>query len=270
MRGSSRVLDGLHLRIAEGEHTAILGPNGCGKSTLIKALTRELHPYGGEGRVRIFGRERWAIADLRTLIGVVSEDPRTPLLGSPTGLDLAVSGLLGTYGVTAQHSITSAMWEKAREALARADAAYLASQTIETMSTGERRRVWISRALVSEPKALVLDEPTNGLDIRAAHEFHQTVVRLAASGVTILLVTHHLEEVVPSIRRIILMNQGKVVADGSRDELLTLPWLSRTFELQDPGLLRRLEAQLARFRENDDSVQPAPFDLQLPKALKLP
>jgi iron complex transport system ATP-binding protein len=245
VRDSVRVLDLVDLRIKEGEHSVILGRNGCGKTTLIKALTRELYSYGGEGRVQIAGRDRWTIAELRTLIGVVAEEPRE-LLGSPTGFDLTVSGLLGTYGVTAQYRVTREMELAAHEALAKVEASHLERRRVETMSTGERKRVWIARALVSQPKALVLDEPTNGLDMKSAHEFHGIVERLARSGVTTLLVTHHLEEIVPAIKRVILMRAGRIVADGPRERVLTLEALSEVLEIEE-GPLRVLLTERLRF-----------------------
>jgi iron complex transport system ATP-binding protein len=256
VRGSKRVLDRLSLTIYEGEHVAILGPNGCGKSTLIRALTRESYPYGGIGSVKVAGQDRWVISELRTLLGVVSEDPRVELLGDPTGLDLAVSGLIGTYGVTVQHEITPKMWEEARLALERVSAPHLGDQTLATMSTGERRRTWIARALVSRPKGLILDEPTNGLDLKSAHEFHQTIEDLAGTGVTLILVTHHLDELVSLIGRVILMKEGAIVEDGPPDRVLQLRHLQSLFSIDDPGLLSTIEQKLAA-RAKPACGQPA-------------
>ena len=215
---------------------------------MIKALTRELYPYGGEGTVRVCGLDRWVISQLRSLIGVVSEQ-RSKFLGSPTGLDLAVSGLIGTYGVTAQYSITPEMWKRAEQALERVNALRLAHQEVDTMSTGEQRRVWIARALISNPRALILDEPSNGLDLKAAHELFGTVQSLALSGVTIIMVTHHLEEIVPAIQRVILMSQGKIVADGPRQEVLKTDLLGKIFQVDDATLLRGIDLKLEAHRD---------------------
>lgn len=239
VRSGRVILDAIDLRVEQGEHVAILGPNGCGKSTLIRALTREIHPHAGRGSVKIDGRERWVIAELRTILGVVSEEPKGPLLGEPTGLDIAVSGLLGTYGVTVQHVVTPQMWGQAHDALDRVEAARLADQPVETMSTGERRRVFIARALVSRPKALVLDEPTSGLDMKAAHEFQQTMSRLARSGTAVILVTHHLDEIVPEIERIVMLKCGRIFADGGRSEL-NAERLAGLFDISKPELIDQL------------------------------
>jgi len=244
VRGAKRVLSSLSLSIAQGEHIAILGPNGCGKSTFIKALTRELYPYAGSGHVRIAGQDKWVISELRTVLGVVSEGPPGPLLGEPTGLEMAVSGLIGTYGVLVQHEVTPAMWDRGRQSLDLVEALHLANQEVDTMSTGERKRVTIARALAPNPKALVLDEPTSGLDMKAASEFHTTMSRIANSGAALILVTHHLEEIVPEIDRLILLKDGAVFADGPRSELLQTDVICELFDVDDKRLRSQIEHRL--------------------------
>lgn len=229
IRNEKAILDKLTLRIEQGEHVAILGPNGCGKSTLIKTLTREIYPHAGLGAVRVLGNERWVIRELRTVLGVVSDEPREPLLGEPDALTVVVSGLLGTYGVVWGYDVTPAMWDKARAALEFVDAAHLEERDIRTLSAGEHRRVFIARALISDPQALVLDEPTTSLDIRAQHEFVNTMRKIAASGKSLILVTHHFEEIIPEIERVILLKRGKVFQDGPRDQVLTSANITELF-----------------------------------------
>src|SRR4030095_7091917 len=122
--------------------------------------------------------------------------------GRVSGLDVATSGLLGSHGVFSHHEVTEAMLGSARVALARVDGSHLAGKPLNEMSAGERRRVLIARALVTRPDALVLDEPTTGLDFVARHTFIETVRRLAREGTTIILVTHHVDEIIPETRRV--------------------------------------------------------------------
>lgn len=244
VRDGAEILHDVSIVIEQGEHIAILGPNGCGKSTLIKILTREIYPYAGLGRVEICGLNRWQISQLRTMLGVVSEEPREPLLGEPTGLEYAVSGLIGTYGILVQHHVTPEMMEQGRGALVLCEAERLADRTVNTMSTGERRRVAIARAVVSGPRALVLDEPTNGLDLKAAFEFHDLVRRLIDAGITVILVTHHLEELTPEITRVITMKNGRITADGSRADVLTVDHLAGLFDVSSVALRERIRGQL--------------------------
>lgn len=235
--GSTRVLDGLTLTIREGEHTAILGPNGAGKSTLIKLLAMEHYSLAGDGStapIRVFGKARWDVFELRSRLGIVSADLHDRFVrgnanGMLTGLDAVVSGFFGTQGTFAHQGVTDDMRRKAASALERVGAGHLAHATLNTMSTGEARRVLIARALVHEPAALVLDEPTRGLDLVSRHEFMERVRGLARGGTTILLVTHHVDEIIPEIGRVILLRNGRVSSDGAKADVLTSQHLGHAF-----------------------------------------
>ena len=238
--GGARVLDGLTLTIDIGEHAAVLGPNGAGKSTLMKLLTLQLYPVAPEDAVgsrppiRLFGRDRWNVFELRSQMGIVSADLHDRFVhgnsnGVLTGLDAVVSGFFATDGVFAHQQVSDAMRTRAREALERVDAAALARRTLDTLSTGEARRVLIARALVHAPTTLVLDEPTRGLDLVARHQFMERVRDVARQGVTILLVTHYADEIIPEIERVILLRQGTIAADGPKAATLTAPNLSEVF-----------------------------------------
>jgi len=236
--GGARILDRLTLAIAVGEHTAILGPNGAGKSTFIKLLTLQQYPLpaaNGVPPIRVMGRDRWDVFALRSKLGIVSADLHDRFVhgnsnGTITGLDAVVSGFFASQGVFAHQRVTTAMRDDARTALARVGAAHLAAATLDTMSTGEARRVLIARALVHRPLALVLDEPTRGLDLVAQHQFMDRVRAVAREGTTILLVTHHVHEIIPEIERVILLQRGRVAADGPKRTVLTAGQLGRVFD----------------------------------------
>ena len=231
------VLDDISLEIREGEHTAILGPNGSGKSSLLKLITREYYPLardGGDPAVTIFGRDRWDVFELRSLLGIVSADLyhafTTSGHGRRRGLDVAISGFFASHGLFPHHDVTDEMRQRAAEALALMGAAHLAERPVAELSTGEARRLLIARALVPDPRALILDEPTAGLDLLAMHRFLETLGRVAQRGKTLILVTHHVEEILPEIERVILLKDGQIFLAGPKREILTSRHLSELFE----------------------------------------
>jgi iron complex transport system ATP-binding protein len=237
VRGRTRVLDGLTFSIQQGEHTAILGPNGAGKTSLIRMLTLDDRPRASSNGVpalRLFGREHWDLGELRTRLGVVMADldasfGHSTSRGRVSGLDTAVSGFFGSHGVFSHHDVTAAMRDQGLDALARLEVPHLATKPLNEMSTGERRRVLIARALVTRPDALVLDEPTTGLDLVARHRFMETVRTLTREGTTLILITHHVDEVVPETRRVVLLREGQVAFDGAPENALTAARLSDVF-----------------------------------------
>jgi iron complex transport system ATP-binding protein len=237
LKDGRRVLDTLNLRIARGEHTAIIGPNGAGKSLLVSLLTQEqraLAPANGTPPVRIFGRQNWDLFELRSQLGIISTALHQHFVngnseGSITAEAAVLSAFLSSYGILRYGTITNDMRERAAEALRSAGASHLTERTLDEMSSGEARRVLLARALVTAPRALVLDEPTTGLDLAARQGFMETVRGLARAGTTIVLITHHIEEIVPEITRVILLRDGRIVADGSVAANLTDSRLSELF-----------------------------------------
>ncbi len=238
VRDGRRILDGLTLAIRSGQHTAIIGANGSGKSTLIKLLTLQHHPLAhadNTASVRVFGRERWDVFALRRLLGIVSSDMHLALLDAHavnhlSALDIVLSGFFASLGYFEHAQIDDSMRERAYAALENVGALALAEQSLDSMSTGEARRVLIARALVHEPQALILDEPTTGLDLVARHEFMQVVGDIARQGRTVILVTHHFDEVIPEVQRVILLRHGRIVADGAKADVLQSPAVSAAFD----------------------------------------
>lgn len=233
MRGDNAALRDFSLTIGAGEHVAILGPNGCGKSTLIKTITRECYPLSVAGSsVEILGRALWNVFDLRGMLGIVSNDLMTQCTREITGFDIVLSGFFSSIGIWPNHHVTPEMRRKAEDILNLLEAPHLATKPVDEMSSGEARRMLIGRALVHDPRALLLDEPSTSLDLFAQHELRETVRKLAQSGIGILLVTHHLSDIIPEIDRVILMRNGQIAADGPKEQTLTAEALKDLFGLE--------------------------------------
>ncbi|MEO8779789.1 MAG: ATP-binding cassette domain-containing protein [Rhodanobacter sp.] len=234
MQGDRLVLDRMSLRIAAHQHTAILGANGSGKSTLVKLIARQLYPLApgdGSNTVRIFGRDRWSVSDLRSLLGIVSPSVQLDYTSdTPVEVfDAVVSGFFAARGVARNHHVTENMRKCAREALAHVDAIHLVGRPMASLSTGEARRVLIARALVHRPRALLLDEPCNGLDMASRRHFLESLRELARTGTTLLLVTHHVEEILPEIDHVVMLREGRILQQGSKADTLTDSALSAAF-----------------------------------------
>ena len=233
MRGEKIVLDDFSLRVHVDEHVAVLGPNGCGKSTLIKTITRECYPMVREGSsMTILGQKSWNVFELRSLLGIVSNDLMSSCTGDASGLDVVLSGFFSSTRIFPNHAVDPKHRELAEAALAQLGVSHLAERAVQEMSSGEAKRVLIARALVHRPRALLFDEPCNSLDILAQHGLRETMRSLASSGIGIILVTHEIPDVVPEIERVVLMSNGRIVADGRKEEILQAKSLGRLFGLK--------------------------------------
>jgi iron complex transport system ATP-binding protein len=230
MRGNVIAVRDVSLRIGVGEHVAILGPNGCGKSTLVKAISKECNPAFEEGSwVKVFGRDDWNVFELRTMLGIVSSDLMERCTRMVSGREIVLSGFFSTIGLWGYNEITKDMQDRADRALAVMESSHLGDRFTDEMSSGEGRRVLLARALVHDPRALILDEPSTALDLSAQYELRGILGKLARSGIGIVMVTHHLSDLIPEIERVILMSKGSIVADGPTREVLTASRLSELF-----------------------------------------
>jgi iron complex transport system ATP-binding protein len=230
MRGERPALNDITLQIGSGEHVCILGPNGCGKSTLIKTITRECYPLATEGSsISILGKERWNIFELRSLLGIVSPDLLAACTTDSTGRDVVLSGFFSSTRIFPHHEPNPDLLARSNAALERLGISHLADRSVAHMSSGEAKRTLIARALVHEPQTLLFDEPSNALDIAAQMQLRDTMRTLAQSGLGILLVTHHVAEIIPEIERVVLLRDGKIVADGPKEKMLTAAHLSNLF-----------------------------------------
>jgi iron complex transport system ATP-binding protein len=233
MRGQKIVLDGINLRVELNEHVAVLGPNGCGKSTLIRTITRESYPIAREGsRISIMGQRNWNVFELRSLLGIVSNDLMSSCTSDASGLDVVLSGFFSSTRIFPNHTVDRERRELAETALAQLGVVHLGERAVGEMSSGEAKRVLIARALVHKPRALLFDEPCNSLDIAAQRGLRETMRKLANSGIGIILVTHELADIVPEIERVVLMANGRILADGHKEEVLKEETLTRLFGLE--------------------------------------
>ena len=232
-RGDNTVLHDVNLSIRRGEHIAILGPNGCGKSTLIKTITCECYPLVSPlTRVSIFGRDRWDLTELKKRLGVVSADlPGRPTLQC-TGRDAVLTGFFSSSTLWPNLTVTPEMHDRADEVLRRVDGVAFANKLVGEMSAGQQRRIMIARALVASAEMLLLDEPSNALDIAAQRDLREMLRGLAQQGTGILLITHHIADILPEIDRILMMRDGRILADGPKQQLLTAARLGDLFNTQ--------------------------------------
>jgi iron complex transport system ATP-binding protein len=230
MRGERTALSDVSLRIESGEHVCILGPNGCGKSTLIKTITRECYPLAQDGAsIAILGKERWNIFELRSFLGIVSPDLLASCTTDATGRDVVLSGFFSSTRIFPHHDPQPELLTKTNAALERLGIAHLADRAVAHMSSGEAKRTLIARALVHEPQALLFDEPSNALDIAAQMQLRETMRELAQQSLSILLVTHHVSEIIPEIERVVLLQDGRIIADGPKEKILTSEQLTKLF-----------------------------------------
>ncbi|HEX5786769.1 MAG TPA: ATP-binding cassette domain-containing protein [Woeseiaceae bacterium] len=221
-RGNTRVFEHLSLRIERHEQVAIIGPNGAGKTTLLKAINREIYPVANQGSLTLLGQERWNVWELRRRLGVVSQDLQQRYLPGTPAREVVLSGFCSSIGVHGSLATRIGAFERARAtaALERVGMAAHAGTPLARLSTGEQRRCLLARALVHEPVALVLDEPTAGLDLEGSFDYLARIRSLARDGVSIVLVTHHLNEIPPEIERVVVLHRGRVVADGPKAGVL--------------------------------------------------
>ncbi len=226
-RGGTRVFENLDLEIDQGEHIAILGPNGSGKTTLLMAINRELYPVAKPDTVfRILGRDRWNVWDLRQHIGIVSHDLQSRYATTTSALDVVASGISSSTGT---HCEDRTERDRALTIMVELGIEALRDTPFARMSTGQQRRCLLGRSLVHEPDTLILDEPTAGLDPAASFDYLARIRRLAAEGRSLVLVTHHINEIPPEIDRVVLLRGGEVTGDGAKRAMLTADRLGEAF-----------------------------------------
>lgn len=231
-RAGSPILSVELFRLAEGEHVAILGPNGSGKSTFVKLITREVLPLHRDAPPVLFrGRDRATLAEVKRSLGVVSSSMQDQITVHLAAIDVVAGGLFGALGIPRYAEDVDKAREAAQRAMKTLGVDDLAERDIMTLSTGQARRVLIARALVHDPGALVFDEPCTGLDPEGLYYVRSSMRTLAQAGKGIVLVTHYPEDIIPEIKRIVLLKDGALYADGPKKSLLTDEVMSALFDV---------------------------------------
>src|SRR5262249_40498005 len=174
----------------------------------------------------------WVLSELREQIGIVSNDLMAQCTREITGRELVLSAFFGSVGLWPHHVVTAELEARARAALDIMEVAHLGQRFLNQLSSGEARRLLVARALAHGPRALVLDEPTNSLDLRACRDFASRLRVLAGQGTNIILVTHHLPDIIPEIDRVVVLKNGRVYRDGPKAEVLTGTVLTASFGVQ--------------------------------------
>lgn len=231
-RGERQVFADLSLSLEVGVHSVILGPNGAGKSTLLKLFSMELHPVSHDNtRLRLCGEERWNVWELRRHLGIVSHDLQRHYLDNAEGINVILSGYYASVDTYDHQVFDGEQRIRATKVMEDLGIGHLRDRRFGDMSTGEQRRVLLGRALVHDPEVLVFDEPTSGLDLQACFHYLALLRSLMAQGKTIILATHHVHEIPPEMSRVILLKQGRIVGDGSKEQLLTSASLTALFDI---------------------------------------
>ena len=232
-RGETLALRDFSLSLHHGESVAILGPNGAGKSSFLKLLTGEVRPEADPAsQCRLFGEDLWSLEELRHRIGVVMPEEIARFHPEETTRDTVLSSLRGAYGRTRDMRFSRSDRESASVSMELMGVTHLADRSFGVLSSGEKRRILIARALVHQPQVLVLDEPSTALDFAAAIQLTATLRSLLNAGRDLILVTHHPGEIPPEIDRVILLRDGRVYADGNKREIITAGLMSELYQVE--------------------------------------
>ena len=230
---SKIVLKDITLKIKDKDHWAILGANGSGKSTLMKLIQSEIHPRKtNKYKKEILGKTNYSIFELKKDLGIITNDLHNYISKQGSflsGYEVVLSGYYSSIGVFKHQDFLDFQHEKAREVMRDLEIEHLSDKYVQEMSTGELRKCIVSRALIHDPKAFILDEPTVGLDIKAQINFIKMIQKLS-QNCSIILVTHHLEEIFEEIQNVALIHNNTIHKSGAKKDILTSKNLSEIFD----------------------------------------
>ncbi|WP_054706196.1 ABC transporter ATP-binding protein [Bacillus sp. JCM 19041] len=232
-REGKPIVSNVNWHVKKGEHWAVLGANGSGKTTLLKLLTG--YEWASKGQISVLGNRfgMTNLQELRKKIGWVSAslDQQYQIHESLPCVDVIVSGVHASIGV--HESITKADEQRAIELAQSFGLESIMYQPLNKLSQGERKKVFLARAIINKPELLILDEATSGLDLYAREQLLEEIENLLMKpeAPTLLYVSHYPEEIVPTINKVLLLKEGQVLASGQKEEVLTSENLSNTLGL---------------------------------------
>jgi len=228
------VLKEINLTIKEGEQWVILGANGSGKTTLLKLMSNDLYPNTHyKFKKEILEKEDWDIFDLKKKFGIITNDLHNDFkynAAFSTGFEIVRSGFFASLGKIKHHTFTQEQDDKTTLIMKSLEITNLSEKRAKQMSTGELRKCIIARALIHNPKALLLDEPTSGLDIKAQLNFID-LIRKLTKKLSVIIITHHIEEVFDEITHVALIANNEIFKQGKKEEVLTSSNISKVFDL---------------------------------------
>jgi iron complex transport system ATP-binding protein len=228
-RGDRVILKDLTWQVQRGDHWAVVGANGSGKTMMLKIATGYLWP--SQGTVKVLGNRFGTIdlRELRTQIGWISAALRDLIPPQDSALDVILSGRFASLGLW--NSVDDHDKKRALELLSLFNCDNVTTQSFGSLSQGEQQKILIARALLPTPRLLILDEPCSGLDLSAREQLLQTITQVGrqSTGPTLIFVTHHIEEITPIFTHALIMQSGRIVAQGVKEQVLTTPILSQAF-----------------------------------------
>jgi iron complex transport system ATP-binding protein len=229
IREGRHILHDVNLHVNPGEHWVILGKNGSGKTTLLEMING--YHFPSSGQVEVMGH-RYGTVDLREVrksIGYISQSLFEKLNPGDPVWEVVATGAFAYLRF--YEAISEKVKEQASQLLSRLELSHLQNQPLGTLSQGERKKVMLARSLMSEPKIVILDEPCSGLDLYEREKMLQGVQALAEKNITVLYVTHHIEEIVPMFTHVALIEQGRIIASGPKRDVLTADHLYKAYQV---------------------------------------
>jgi iron complex transport system ATP-binding protein len=228
-RGEREILQGVDLSVKPGEHWTLLGRNGCGKTTVLEMITGYMFPT--TGTVDVLGK-RYGQVDVREVrkkIGYISPSLIEKFTLRDPVWEIVAGGIfayLRMYEV-----VPDEVRERAFDELGKVGLRQLAEQPFGTLSQGERKKVLLARTIMASPELLILDEPCAGLDLYERERFLDALTRLSSNKLSMLYVTHHIEEIIPLFTHVALMSEGRIITSGPKREVLTSEWLETAYDV---------------------------------------